>query len=565
MGGGGKGSFRRSPPSGGAKGRAKRDARVVWPPQEREGSSEAIERMMRERGLSLGFERAVERDAQRAREDVQHSADVGAQARGRLDLRELPTFTIDPSSAHDFDDAISAQRGGEGRTIIWVHIADVSAYVEEGSCLDEEAQRRGTSVYAPGVVEPMLPGVLCNDACSLLPGADRLTVSVELELEGERLVRTAFHRSLIRSDERLDYERVQRIFSGQERTQEPWGAALELAREGARALELVRLRRTSALSIATAEPAFGFDTEGNVREIVMRSHTESHRLIEALMIAANEAVARTLLEHRIPCLYRVHASPEPASVKRLADQLVSLEVPVPPVPERLGSTEAAQLLGELSRRVEAHVASHGGRLALNALVLRALEQAFYSPRNIGHAGLGSHCYCHFTSPIRRYPDLVCHRALLHTIGAVAPAPRAGELVELGEWCSEREREAMTIERDGDDIARCYLLEAQLLEHGYEQVFDGEIVGLISAGLFVAFLEGDGGEPLFEGMLPVRHLRGEAGEKDWWELGEGGTILRAQGSGSRLRLGERIEVAVASVDASAGRVSLLPAPGPRAAG
>ncbi len=194
--------------------------------------------------------------------------------------------------------------------------------------------------------------------------------------------------------------------------------------------------------------------------------TESHRLIEHLMIAANEAVAELLGQRSIPCLYRVHERPEPERVERLADQLASLEVPTPPLPDRMSSTQAAELVGEMSVEVEEHMRSAPsghGRSALSSLVLRSLKQAYYSPANLGHAGLHSAAYCHFTSPIRRYPDIVCHRALLSALGEGERAPRAGELAELGAWTSEREREAMVIERDGDDIARCFALERMLFE------------------------------------------------------------------------------------------------------
>ncbi len=232
--------------------------------------------------------------------------------------------------------------------------------------------------------------------------------------------------------------------------------------------------------------------------ILGRVHTESHRLIEHLMIAANEAVAGLLDKRGVPCLYRVHERPDPERVQRLADQLATLDVPTPSLPakspkgEHMSSTQAADLLGEMSRRVDEHVRRTGhGRQALSSLVLRSLKQAYYSPKNIGHAGLHSAAYCHFTSPIRRYPDIVCHRALLSAVGGGEAAPRAGELVELGAWTSERERDAMIIERDADDVARCFALERLLHERGYQQAFAGEITGLISAGAFVAFgLAGD---------------------------------------------------------------------------
>jgi ribonuclease R len=275
-------------------------------------------------------------------------------------------------------------------------------------------------------------------------------------------------------------------------------------------------------------------------------------------------------------------------VLRLVEQLASLGVPTPPTPDSLSPSQAAELMGEVSQRVERYVRASlervavaeagrwGGRIALTSLVLRSLQQAYYSPKNIGHAGLHSACYCHFTSPIRRYPDLVCHRALVSTFAGEEAAPSVGGLGELGEWTSEREREAMKIERDGDDMARCYALEQALYEGGWEQTFAGEVTGLISAGAFVAFggagaggagaaeatgslgVTDDGAQgPLYEGMLPVRRMRSGEG-RDWWELNEHETILHGERSGATIRLGDPIEVRVARVDTARGRVDLAPA-------
>jgi ribonuclease R len=536
---------------------------------------------MRERGLSRKFDRLVERDAKRARD-----RGLGAQAdlAARRDLTDLPTFTIDPASARDFDDAISAESLPDGGVRVWVHIADVSAYVKEGSLVDAEARARTTSVYLPGAVEPMLPAALSNDACSLVPGRERLAVTAELELRGAEVAQAAFYRSVIRSDERLDYERVDRIFADREPALDPWRAPLAAARAAAADLQR-RRAQSGALVVDSIEPEFVFDEHGDVAQIHARSQTEAHRLIEHLMIAANEAVAGLLARRGVPCLFRVHERPDPDSVIRLAAQLASLDVPTPPIGERISADQAAELVGAISRLADEYVRRTGrGRLALSALVLRSLKQAYYSPKNLGHAGLRSASYCHFTSPIRRYPDLVCHRALLSAVGGGERAPRAGELVELGAWCSGREREAMTIERDGDDVARCFALEQALYESGWEQVFAGEVVGLISAGAFVAFAGAAGDPPaagsgttavvesemgLYEGMLPVRRLRVESPDRghsaarpapagEWWEINELGTILHGERTGATLRLGDQIEVTVARVDAQRGRVDLLAA-------
>ena len=414
-----------------------------------------------------------------------------------------------------------------------------------GSLVDREAYRRGTSVYVPGLVEPMLPEALSNDSCSLRPGVDRFAVTVEMDFAGEEVERAAFYRSLIRSDARLDYEQVDRIFAGTERAEEPWAGALSVGRSVAAALAARRVRR-GALAVESAEPEYRFDRRGHVVGAHREEQTESHRVIEHLMIAANEQVATLLEQRSVPTLYRVHENPDPERVERLAAQLASLGVATPPLPEHMSPQQAADAVGEISVRVEEHVRRAGhGRQGLTSLVLRALKQAVYSPVNVGHAGLHSPRYCHFTSPIRRYPDLVCHRALLSAVGGGESAPQAASLTAAGEWASARERAAMVIERDADDVAGAFLLERLVFEEGREVELSGEVVSVIGAGAFVSF--GDG----FEGMLPVRKLR-----RDWYELNEEGTIL--QGEHSAVRVGDPVRVRVERIDTARGRVDLVPA-------
>jgi ribonuclease R len=499
-----------------------------------------IEALMVDRGLRRGFDPAVEREARIAGQSEPSGE--------RRDLRELVTFTIDPVSARDYDDAISAVPERSGRWRVWVHIADVSAYVAPGSLVDREAYRRATSVYVPGAVEPMLPESLSAGACSLVPGQDRLAVTVEMVIDGDRVTTSSFYRSRIRSDERLDYPRVDRIFTGAERAAEPWGDSLAAARGAAAALAARRAAH-AAIVLDTEEPEFSFDRDGNVVSAEPVAQTEAHRLIEHLMIAANEQVAGWLESRRLPALFRVHERPDGASVERLVDQLASLGVPTPPVPKgALSQQQAAEVAGQASQLVERWTARQGrGQRALSRLVLRSLKQAYYDPRNLGHSGLQSPRYCHFTSPIRRYPDLICHRALLSSIGGQVSAPDRATVTAAGPWTSAREREAMMIERDADDVALCFLLERELGRLGWEETFSGEVVGLIGAGAFVAF----GAGHLFEGMLPVRRIRG-----DWWELGEEGTMLIGTHTGRAIRLGDEVEVRVAGIDPPRGRVDLV---------
>ena len=527
-------------------GLGKRGARVVRRLGRPEVARDVLEGLMLDRGLRGAFPGAVEAEAVEA-------ASAPPSDGARRDLTDLPTFTVDPADARDFDDAVSARREGD-QVRVWVHIADVSAYVRPGARLEAEALRRATSVYVPGAVEPMLPHALSSDACSLRPGEDCAAVTVEVLMRGATASSASFMRSTIRSDARLTYEQVDGIFAGGERAAEPWGEPLAAGREVAGALRARRSERGTTLEVNSLEPSYRFDSAGHVTGVVHEEQTEAHELIEHLMILANEHVAEYLAERRTPTLYRVHERPDPAAIERLIAQLASLGVPTPPVPEHMSPQEAADLVAEASRRVAAWARrSVGrGREGLTALVLRSLKQASYSPRNVGHAGLSSERYCHFTSPIRRYPDLVCHRALLGSLGLDDASPRGEELGDVAEHASLAEREALRVERDAADVCAAFLLERMLAEaggRGAAASFDGEVVGVIGKGAFVRF--GDEG---FEGFLPARRIGGS----EWWSLDEAETGLLGEDTGRALRIGDPVTVEVERVDAPRGRVDLAPA-------
>jgi ribonuclease R len=461
----------------------------------------------------------------------------------RRDLRDLLAFTIDPEDAKDFDDALSFRREGDGIRA-WVHIADVSAYVPAGSPLDRDAAERSFSVYVPGRVEPMLPEDLSADLCSLRPERDRRCVTVEVPFDGSLVPgEPSFYRSVIRSRERLTYRQAEAILAGRERGAKDLTAALGLAER--LALELRRRRyERGALKIETREIAFSFDGAGGVERAWFESEPLAHSLVEELMILANEAVADLLARHRTETLFRIHERPDPQAIELLLAKLAELEVPTPPAPDTLTPAEAAGLAARISEHVADYTVRSGrGGEAFPALVLRSLKQARYDPRNLGHAGLASRAYCHFTSPIRRYPDLVCHRALLRELGLTdAPAPE--DLYELGDWTSVREREGASVEYLADELCLAWLLASRLFDTGWDAAFDGEIIGAIASGLFVRF---DG---IFEGYLPARHLPG-----DYFELNPLGTALVGRRTAGTYRLGDGISVRVDRIERTEGKVSL----------
>ncbi len=512
-----------------------------------DNARDVVGALIADRGLRPTFRDRLEQDARREIERLQ--GDAGP----RRDLTAEPTFTVDPASARDFDDAVSARREGDGFRL-WIHIADVAAHVKPDSGLDREAFARANSTYAPGTVSPMLPGSLSSDACSLMPDVERLAVTAEIELSAQGEARSAsFYRSRIRSDVRLDYDQLDVIFAGRERAPEHVADAIDTARAAAAAIAARSAGR--GLEVSGSEPEFTFTPEGDVAGAHALVQTESHRLIEKLMILTNEQVALLTERKGVPSLYRVHEQPDPARVRVLIDQLASLGIATPALAENAGPSEAGAAAIEASKLVAAETKRRGhGASSLSSLVLRSLKPARYSPDNQGHAGLGSPAYAHFTSPIRRYPDLIAHRALLSVavgVGGGEPAPTVHEVAAAAEHCSDKERDSMRIERDADDVCASFLLQRELFERGVGTKFEGEVSGVISAGAFIQF-RGEHAD-VYEGFFPARRMPGER-----FEINDVESALVGMRTGRRVGIGDSIEVKVESVEAPRGRVDLIAA-------
>ena len=471
--------------------------------------------------------RLPEEFPQDALEEARRQADLFDESipSRRLDVTGLVVITIDPADARDFDDAISLERLPNGHWRLGVHIADVSHFVRPKTALDREAYKRATSVYLPDRVVPMLPELVSNGLASLQPGKVRYTKTlfIELTADAER-VATEAHRAAIKSCRRLNYQQVDQFLQDPKPWRRKLGAKVHdlLGRMHELAMILRRRRlRRGALELAMPEVKVELDRHGRVTGAHVVEHTESHQIIEEFMLAANEAVAEMLADKDLHFLRRVHEAPVPRKLKALTEFVAELGFRT----ESLESRFALQkLLAEVAGRPE--------QRAVNYAVLRSLQRAVYSPQHEGHYALASQCYCHFTSPIRRYPDLTVHRLLDSILAGRKPRNDLQRLAAVGEHCSEREERAEAAERE---LTKLKLLAYLSERIGHEM--DAVITGVESFGLFA-----QGIELPAEGMIHISSLG-----DDHYRFDRNTHTLAGHRSGNTYRLGDLVRVAVFRVD------------------
>ncbi|HEV8018375.1 MAG TPA: ribonuclease R [Steroidobacteraceae bacterium] len=478
------------------------------------------------------FPASVLREAQAFGERVDPRA-----AEARVDLRDLPLVTIDGADARDFDDAVYAEPHAAGFRLI-VAIADVSHYVRPGTALDTEAQKRGTSVYFPTRVLPMLPTALSDHLCSLAPNVERLCFAADMVVTRGGALKTArFYPAVMRSAARLTYTLAnEALFEGRPAARAQLGPLLErlmVLVDVYRALHKARGHR-GALDFDAAEAEFVIDAGERVRAVELRIRNHAHRLIEECMITANVAVAQELLKAHMPTLYRVHGVPEDEKLERLASTLTALGIDA-----RIPKTVSTRDLQAIARRVR----DVSERSFVESLVVRAMPQAIYQPTNIGHFGLALTHYAHFTSPIRRYPDLVVHRtlkALIGDKGGSAVRYAAGELASLGVVTSQLEKRADEADRYVSGFLKCTYLKERI-----GQSFQGLITTVVEFGCFVQILD-----VAVDGLLHIDNLR-----DDQYIMEEDGHAWRGRRSGRRLRTGTHLRVIVTAVNPIEGLIDL----------
>jgi ribonuclease R len=449
---------------------------------------------------------------------------------GREDLRGLPLVTIDGETAKDFDDAVFCRPEGKGFRL-WVAIADVSHYVRDGDAIDVEAHARGNSVYFPRRVIPMLPEELSNGLCSLNPEVDRLCMACELVVDPRGEIKNyRFYAAVMHSRARLTYTSVAAALAGHESAVP--ATLLAHLRDLHRLYQvLAKARgRRGAIDFETVETRMEFDDQGKITAIHPVARNDAHRLIEECMLAANVCASDILQAHEHPALYRIHEGPTPDKLADLREFLSEFGLQLGGGDEPRAK-DYAKLLESIRGRPDCQL--------LQTVLLRSLQQAVYSPENVGHFGLAYEAYTHFTSPIRRYPDLLVHRAIKAVLAGQTYSPQGW--AELGQHCSQTERRADEATRDVEAWLKCYYMRGRLGEE-----FSASISGVAAFGIFVAL-----DEVYVEGMVHVSELG-----NDYYQFDAARHQLLGERSGRRFRLGDRVRVRLVRADLETTRLDFV---------
>ncbi len=479
-----------------------------------------VEMAIASHGLPHEWPQDALREAERVEPQVARE-----EIAGRLDLRSMPLVTIDGEDARDFDDAVYAEPTKDGFRLV-VAIADVSHYVRPGTALDDEAVKRATSVYFPGFVVPMLPETLSNGICSLNPKVERLCMVCEMQVnrEGE-VTRSKFHAAVMRSHARLTYTRVWQALGENDAEARAELADvlphLEHLHQLYRILAKARQRR-GAIDFDSREVKFRLDKAGAVVQLAAEPRNDAHKLIEECMIAANVEAAKFLDQRKIPALYRVHAPPPESKYEDLIEFLREFQLKMPPHAQ-VQPRDFSALIKKIKNRADAGL--------IESVLLRSQSLAVYSAQNSGHFGLALDAYAHFTSPIRRYPDLLVHRAIRYALTKGKPAEytySSSEMVTLATHCSQNERRADEAERDVDERYKCAWMEKHV---GSE--FDGVVSGVTSFGLFVELTQSQ-----VSGLVHITQL-----PNDYYHFDPVRHLLAGERRGLKFRLGDAVRVQV----------------------
>jgi ribonuclease R len=502
--------------------RARPEGRVVQILGDPDDPEVEVQIILHKYDLPHRFSSAAEREAQKLSQSP-----FPHEYKDRIDLRDVPTFTIDGETAKDFDDAVSIQKEKDGGTVLYVSISDVSHYVKEGTALDEEAYLRGTSVYFPDRAISMFPTELSNEICCLHPRADRLTMTVELRYDPEGWERgVRFYPSVICSQERLTYTIVKEILldrNGERRRRyAPLVSSLEEMAQVSQELRQKRVGR-GALDFDLPEPEVLLNLQGEAEDIIRAERNLAHQIIEEFMIAANEAVARFMEKKRLPFVYRIHEPPSQEAIEefRRFVSFLGFRMKKEPNPS---PKEFQRILSEAKGRIEEKV--------INNVLLRSMKWAKYSPQNAGHFGLASEAYTHFTSPIRRYPDLMVHRLLKRALRHEEGKVQEEELVRKADHLSHRERVAMEAEREIVDRYRVRVMKEKVGD-----VFEGVITGVTAFGFFVELKD-----IFVEGLVRVTSL-----SDDYYHFEEKRYCLMGERTHKMFRIGDGVRVKLVRVD------------------